>query len=163
MSFARTTLRRAVAPGLIVLSPAIAIAAAGPLQVTSSIMVEHRAAAADGTTRVALVKATKVVPGDHVVFVTAFANTGKQPIADLVLADPIPASIAYRAADPGSPAPELSVDGRTFGPLATLRVALPAGGTRAATADDVTAVRWRLTAPLAPGAHGERAFRAILK
>lgn len=140
-----------------------AIAAAGPLQVTSSIMVEHRAAAADGTTRVSLVKAAKVVPGAAVVFVTHYANVGRQPIADLVLADPIPASIAYRAASPGSPAPEVSVDGRTFGPLSTLRMPLAQGGTRAATPDDVTAVRWRLTAPLAPGEHGERAFRAILK
>lgn len=140
-----------------------AIAAAGPLQVTSSIMVEHRSAASDGTTRISLDKAVKVVPGASVVFVTRYANTGRQPIVDLVLADPIPASIAYRAANPGSPAPELSVDGKTFGPLSTLRVALAQGGTRAATPDDVTAVRWRLTAPLAPGEHGERAFRAILK
>ena len=156
------TIRRVVAAGLF--ATAIpAIAAAGPLQVTSSIMVEHRAAAADGTTRIALARATKVTPGDRVVFVTTYANTGRQPIADLVLADPIPAAIAYRSPSPGSPAPDLSVDGRTFGPLSALRVALPAGGTRPATADDVTAVRWRLTASLAPGAHGELAFRAILK
>lgn len=162
MTLPRPTIRRIAATGLMaVAAPAIAVA--GPLQVTSSVMVEHRAAAADGTTRIALVTATKVLPGDRVVFVTRYANTGRQPIADLVLADPIPASIAYRAPNPGSPAPDLSVDGRNFGPLAGLRVALPAGGSRAATADDVTAVRWRLTAPLAPGAHGELAFRAILK
>ena len=162
MTISGWTIRRVAAGGL-ALAAMPAIAAAGPLQVTSSVMVEHRAAAADGTTRIALEKAVKVAPGDRVVFVTSYANTGRQPIADLVLADPIPASIAYRAPATGSPAPDLSVDGRTFGPLATLRVALPAGGTRAATPDDVTAVRWRLTAPLAPGAHGELAFRAILK
>ncbi|WP_174286547.1 DUF11 domain-containing protein [Sphingomonas bacterium] len=162
MTISTSTIRRSVAVGLVAVTMP-AIAAAGPLQVTSSVMVEHRAAAADGTTHVALAKATKVAPGDRVIFVTTYTNTGKQPIADLVLADPIPASIAYRAPNPGSPAPEVSVDGRTYGTLATLRVALPAGGARAATADDVTAVRWRLSDALAPGAHGERAFRAILK
>lgn len=156
------SIRRLFATGLVA-AAAPAIAVAGPLQVTSSIMVEHRAAASDGTTRVTLAKADKVVPGANVVFVTRYANTGREPIANLVLADPIPASITYRMASPGSPVPDLSVDGRNFGPLSTLRVALPNGGTRAATPDDVTAVRWRLTAPLAPGGHGELAFRATLK
>ena len=140
-----------------------AIAAAGPLQVTSSVMVEHRAAAADGTTRIALVKAVKVAPGDRVVFVTTYANTGRQPIADLVLADPIPASIAYRA-------PRRRIAGaRPVGRRPQLRPARDAQGSTPrrryarGDPDDVTAVRWRLTAPLAPGAHGELAFRAILK
>lgn len=136
---------------------------AGPLQVTTNVLVETRSAAADGTTRVALVKPARVVPGDRVVFVLAYRNTGRQPIADLVLANPLPAAVAYRAPRAGSPAPELSVDGRTYGTLSALVVPLPGGGTRAARTDDVVAVRWRLTTPLAAGGQGELAFQAALK
>lgn len=140
-----------------------AFAAAGPLVVTSKVLVERRTAAPDGTTRVALAKPTRVVPGDRVVFVLDYRNTGRQPIADIVLANPLPPAIAYRAPRAGSPAPELSVDGRTFGPLASLMVPMPGGGARPARTDDVVAVRWRLSTPLAAGGQGELAFQAALK
>ena len=156
-----------------ILRPLIAIAiastlaapavAAGPLVVTSKVLVETRTAGTDGTTRVTLTKPARVVPGDRVVFVLDYRNTGRQPIADLVLANPLPPAITYRAPRPGSPAPELSVDGRTFGPLAGLTVPTPGGGTRPARTDDVVAVRWRLSNPLAAGGQGELAFQAALK
>ena len=142
---------------------ATAAYAAGPLSLVSEVKTEKRVAAADGTTRIALVKADKIVPGDRVVFVLTYRNTGTQPIANLVLANPVPANIAYRAANPGSAAPELSVDGKTFGPLSGLRVATSAGASRAAVPDDVTTVRWRLATPVAAGAQGQLAFQAAIK
>lgn len=143
--------------------PTIALAAAGPLQVTSSIMVEGRSTAADGTTRVTLVKPTKVTPGDRVIFVLAYRNTGPQALSNVVLANPLPRQIAYRAATPGTQAPEVSVDGTTYGPLDSLRVRNLDGSARAATPADVTSVRWRLASPLAAGSQGQFAFQAVLK
>ena len=137
--------------------------AAGPLEVTSRILVERRITAPDGTTQVRVVPAGRATPGDGLTFTLAYRNTGAAPIANLVLANPVPKHIAYRAPAQGSPAPEVSVDGKQFGTLAGLRVALPAGGTRAADADDVVAVRWRLTTPVAAGAGGMLAFRGVLK
>lgn len=137
--------------------------AAGPLQVTSTMLVEARRAASDGTTQVTLVKAAAVVPGDRVTVLLAYRNTGSQPIANLVLANPVPRNLAFRMIAPGSPAAEVSVDGRTFAPLAALRVAVADGSTRAASPDDVTHVRWRLVQPVAPGAQGQLAFQAVLK
>ena len=142
---------------------AVASAAAGPLQVTSSILVESRTAAADRTTRIALVKPSKVTPGDKVIFVLSYRNTGAQPLANVVLDNPLPRQIAYRSANPGSPAPDVSVDGKTFGSLATLRVRSLDGSTRAAGPNDVTSVRWRLASPLAAGSQGQFAFQAVLK
>lgn len=142
---------------------AAAPAVAGPLQITSSMMIEQRSAAADGTTRITLVKPTKVVPGDKVIFVVAYRNTGAQALGNVILANPVPKGMAYRQATPGTQAPELSVDGRTFGTLASLRVPLPGGSTRAAGADDVTNVRWRLANPIPAGAQGQFAFQAVLK
>ncbi len=142
---------------------AVASAAAGPLQVTSSILVESRTAAADGTTRIALVKPSKVTPGDKVIFVLSYRNTGAQPLANVVLDNPLPRQIAYRSANPGSPAPDVSVDGKTFGSLESLRVRSLDGSTRAAGPNDVTSVRWRLASPLAAGSQGQFAFQAVLK
>lgn len=145
-------IRRFVA--LVALAVATTASAAGPLSVTTRMLVEQRSVAADGTTRVALVQPKHVVPGDRVVVVLAYRNTGTQPIADLVLASPVPRGTALRAAPGG----ELSVDGRRFAALAALSV-----GSRPAALDDVTAVRWRLTRPLAAGAAGELSFQAVLK
>lgn len=135
-----------------------ALGAPSPLQAASTVLVEQRSPAADGTTRVALVPAKRAVPGDRVVFALDYRNTGKAPLADVVFDNPVPAGIAYRAPASGSPEPLLSVDGKTFGPLATLRVA-----GRPATIADVTHVRWKLAAAIAPGSGGRLAFAAVLK
>lgn len=139
-----------------------AAVAAGPLQVVSKILAEQRVRAPDGTTAVTLVAAKKAVPGDRMVFLLSYRNTGKQPVGGLVLDNPVPPGIAYRGPAVNSPVPDVSVDGKTYGALATLRVRTPAGA-RAASPDDVTAVRWRLAAPLAAGAQGQFAFQAVLK
>lgn len=141
-------------------SPALA---AGPLDISTRMLVERRVAAPDGTTKVQLTAPTKVVPGDRITVVLTYRNTGVQPIANLVLANPVPRGVVYRMPAAGSPLPELSVDGHNYGSLAGLRVTTPSGATRAATPDDVTQIRWRLSSPLAAGARGELAFQAVLK
>lgn len=143
-------------------APAVA-AAAGPLTIASRMMVERRTTAADGSTRATLVPAVRVMPGDRITVVLAYRNTGTAPIRDLVLANPVPRNVVFRRAAATPAAPEVSVDGRTFGDLATLRVAMPDGTLRPAVADDVTHVRWRLPSPVTAGQAGELAFQAVLK
>lgn len=155
-----TTLCLAIGLGTTGMAAAVA---APPLTVSSELLVEKRVAAADGTTRIMLVPPTRVVPGDRVVFSLRYRNTGTQPIANVVLANPVPAGVAYRAPGNGSPAPDVSVDGRTFGPLAALRMPASGARTRAATADDVTSVRWQLPQPIAPGGQGQLTFQAVLR
>ena len=137
--------------------------AAGPLAVTTRMLVESRAAAADGTMRTTLIVPATVVPGDRVTVVLAYRNTGAQPIANLTLANPVPQGMAFRGASQGTRAPEVSVDGVHFGSLPSLRVGAPGGTPRAAVAGDVTHVRWRLAAAVAPGTGGELAFQAVVK
>ena len=145
---------------LAVATPALA---AGPLTLSSEVKVEKRIAAADGTTRTILAAPGHVVPGDRVVFVLNYRNTGSQPLSNVVLANPVPKNISYRAAAAGSAVPELSVDGENFGTLGALRVPTAVGATRAASSDDVTTVRWRLTSPIAAGSQGQFAFQAVIK
>lgn len=137
-------------------APAVA---AGPLQVTTTMMVAEKVAAADGTTRVRLVHPARVVPGAVVTLVISYRNAGAQPLADLVLASPVPAGLRFRSAQADA---ELSVDGRRFGPLDGLRIGA-GGAARPAQAGDVTHVRWRLSKPLPAGAGGEFAFQAVLQ
>lgn len=139
-----------------------AAASQGPLQVASKIFVEQRSLAPDGSVRAKLEPATRAVPGDHVVFVLAYRNTGTAPLSDVVLNNPVPGAIAWRATGAQSAEPDLSVDGKSFGKLAQLRVPSAGGGSRAATANDVRHVRWRL-ATVPAGGQGQLAFKAVLK
>lgn len=151
------TRHKYLAAALLIGSTVPAAAATSPLQIASSVSVERRSVAQDGTVRVALVPAKRATPGDRVVFVLDYRNTGKAPLADVVFDNPVPAGIAFRAAA-GLPEPLLSTDGKTYAALAALRVA-----GRPATPADVTHVRWKLVAPIAPGAAGRLAFAAVLK
>jgi uncharacterized repeat protein (TIGR01451 family) len=144
--------------GLVAAVPAVA----GPVEIQANILAEKRASAADGTTRVSLIPAGRVTPGDRVVYQLAYRNNGMQAANALVIANPVPAAMQYVGPADGSPAPELSVDGKTFGPLSVLKVR-EGGAVRPAVAADIRVVRWRLAQPVAPGAKGQVAFRAVLK
>jgi len=135
----------------------------GPLDLSTRVLAEVRERNPDGTTRIALAAPGRVVPGDRVTVLLDYRNTGRAPIADLVLANPLPAGMAYRGPAANSPMPEVSVDGRRYAPLAALTLAMPGGGARAANAGDITHVRWRLARPLAPGAGGTLAFVATVR
>ncbi len=156
-------LARAFCAAAATMIAAAPLAAAGPLTMTTRMMLEQRSAAADGSVKTRLVPATRAVPGDRITVVLAYRNTGTAPIANLVLANPVPQNVAFRGAAAGTVAPDVSVDGKTFGSLDTLRVTTPDGATRAAAATDVTHVRWRLSSPVSAGQGGELAFQAVLK
>lgn len=134
------------------------VAAAGPLQVVTAVQIEERYPAADGSVGTRMIPATRAVPGDRLVVTVGYRNTGAAPIAALTVVNPVPAGMAYRGPAPGSPAPEVSSDGRRFAPLAQLDV-----GGRPAVAADVVQVRWRVAGPVAPGGGGRFAFQAVVK
>jgi len=144
-------------------APPPAATGAGALDLVGRVTRERRVVAADGTVRIVELPATGAAPGDRVTVTLAYRNTGPVPLADLRLANPVPAGLAYRGPVAGVPEPEVSADGRLFAPLARLVVPSSEGGSRAAVPDDVTQVRWRLARPVAPGAGGSLGFRAVVK
>ncbi|MEI9903571.1 MAG: hypothetical protein WDN06_05985 [Asticcacaulis sp.] len=96
--------------------PAFAAAPrAAPVTLTIKIFREERSTAADGTTSVKLVPAAKAVPGDRLVYVLTYANTGARPVANLVVDYPMPQGVSYRSAAEGSLPPLVSSDGVHFG------------------------------------------------
>ena len=121
-------------------------------------MVE-RSVERDGTRTTVLEPPAQVVPGDRLVYSTRYRNTSAEPVEDFVVTNPLPAAVTLAA----DGAFEVSVDGgSTFGPLASLSLALADGATRPAGLADVTHVRWTI-ARLAPGEEGTLSYSAVVR
>jgi uncharacterized repeat protein (TIGR01451 family) len=133
-------------------------AKAGGVTLSNSVLVQHKSAAADGTTRIALVPAKRVVPGDHVVFRIAYRNGTGQPVSGMIVSNPVPANLAYRGPAEGSPAPQVSADGIHFAAISSLMLA-----GRPVRADEVRAVRWVVNGTVPSGGSGQYSYEATIK
>lgn len=102
-----------------------------------------------------------VVPGDKLLFTTQYRNASNETVRNFVVTNPVPNGVAL--ASDGADAQTVSVDGgKTWGKLSTLTVSDGKGGTRPASAEDVTHLRWVLGA-VAPGASGALSYNAIVR
>lgn len=99
-----------------------------------------------------LTPAERLSRGDRVVYVVNWER--RAGAGSFTLTNPLPAAVNYQASADG--AEEVSVDGgRSWGKLDALRV-----GTRRATPEDVSHVRWRIAAPRRSGS---LAFSGIVR
>ncbi len=145
----------------LILSPSFAHAT-DAVALDSSVFVERMVAAEGGKSRTVLEEPKMVTPGDRLVFVLQYHNTGAQPAKDFVVTNPMPGPVAYLGTN--DTFAQVSVDGgRTFGTLATLKVKDTDGQLRAARPEDVTHVRWALRDPIAAGGQGKLSFRGIVR
>ncbi|MEH6717166.1 hypothetical protein [Parasphingorhabdus flavimaris] len=148
------------------------------VKIDSTIMVERSETSASGETVTKLLDpaTVKVIPGDKLLFVNAYRNTGQNAVTGFVVNNPVHAAVALTEVVEDWAL--VSVDGgKNFGKLSELTVtetvatgteetgetATPAQTTRPAVASDVTHIRWVLASPIAPGASGELRFRGIVK
>ena len=149
---------------LIALLAPVAALAAGPEHVALSthVMVEHLKKGPDGKPVMVREEPKHVVPGDTLIFDLSYRNTGVQPATGFTITDSLPKDVAFAGGE--SEGATFSVDGgRTWGPLAALRIAQPNGGSRTATLADVTHVRWALARPIPAGSTGSVSFRGTVK
>ncbi len=154
------TLPKALLVGLaaLVALPGAAFAA-GPVSLESGIKLD-KVITENGQTRHELVAPEKVVPGNHLVFVTQYRNTSDKPVDRFVVVNPVPNVVALEPA--ATDAYEVSVDGgKSWGALAALKVSV-AGESRAAQATDVTHVRWVIPV-IAAGAGGVLEYHALVR
>lgn len=136
--------------------------AASPIQLSSDIFVEKQKKLADGRSTVVLEAPKTILPGDQLIFVVRYKNTGPQPASGLTVTNPIPRAIAFSGTSDGGET--VSVDGgKNWGRLAQLRVATSEGRTRPALMTDVTHLQWKLNQSLAAGAAGKLIFRGVVK
>ncbi len=148
------------------LGPGVVLSA-DALRLTNQVYQEIEVARPDGTVERKVVPAAKVTPGDEVLYVIAYRNEGQEPAEAVVITNPLVHELAYKQDSAYAPAAatfEVSVDGgNLFGNLAALEIVGSAGERRAAGAQDVTHLRWKLHGAVPPGAEGQVGFRAILR
>jgi uncharacterized repeat protein (TIGR01451 family) len=107
------------------------------------------------------VEPENVVPGDMLLFTTSFHNEGAAPVTDFVVVNPVADTLELTAEAAGQT--DVSVDGgKTWGPIAELKIVDATGEERAATADDVTHLRWSF-ARIQPGETGRVQFVALVR
>ena len=134
--------------------------AAQPVELKGDVKID-KIVIENGKEKHVMIEPKVVVPGDKLVFATAYRNTGSAVVNNFVVTNPIPAGVMMDPA--GAAMSDVSVNGgKSWGKLASLTVAAPDGTKRAAQASDVTHVRWTL-ALLAPGASGTVTYRAIVR
>lgn len=142
--------------------PALAAAQPAPSPVTlkGDVMLE-KTVTENGVSKVQLVEPKVVIPGDHLLFTTRYRNEGTQAVTNFIVTNPLPSAVTLSS--DAAPGTEVSVDGgKTWGQIASLKVAGAGGSERPATAADVTHVRWTIPS-IAPGASGEVQYHGIVR
>lgn len=113
-----------------------------------------------------LTPATRVVPGDEVIYTLEVRNTGTTVVRAPVVTNPVPAHMAYIADSATGPGAEVtySVDGGlTFDQPEDLRVVGEDGLMHRAIASDYTHIRWKLKTILKRNSVAFTRFRAVVK
>lgn len=144
---------------------AFAIPALAAVELETRAYREVEVASADGEKAKNLEPLERAAPGQEVVYVITYRNSSDEAAQGLVVNNKVPAEMVFVAASArgANATAEVSVDGRTFGQLASLRVKNSDGSQRRALAADVTALRWTVQGAVAPGASGSVSYRAVLK
>ena len=136
----------------------------GHLNVTTIVQKEQVTIDDAGKRTTRLVDATKVVPGDEVIYTVTFSNISDVPAENVVITNPLPEQLTYVDGSAFGPGAEIvfSVDGgKTFGRAGELTVSED-GVPRSATAQDFTHIRWVMATDIAAGSQGMSQFRARL-
>ena len=137
-----------LAGALCLAAPAIA---APLIALDSAVYVEKNA---PGKGRM-LQPAARLNRGDRVVYVVSWYRMGGT--GAFTVTNPLPRSVWYQGSADGSE--EVSLDsGKTWGKLDRMRI-----GTRFATPEDVTHVRWHVPADEAARGTGEITYSAIVR
>jgi uncharacterized repeat protein (TIGR01451 family) len=138
----------------------------GKLEIQTIAEKEIRIEKPGGKVELVRVPAGKVVPGDDVLYTVRVTNVSKEPVADVVITDPVPKHMSYRdgTATGTNTQVTFSVDGgATYAVPGELEVAEADGTLRPATASDYTHIRWKLVDQLHPGQSRLVRFRAKLQ
>ncbi len=147
---------------------ALALTLAGPalaqqtVELKSTVYVARPVTDAQGNKKNQLFAPERVLPGEALVVMLEYKNNGQKPAADFVINNPIPSAVSFTGVE--QPWAVVSVDGgKTYGALATLKVAKGDGTFRPAQPGDVTHVRWKFAQPIAPGTGGRVMFYGTVK
>ena len=147
--------------GIALLLLATSAAAQTHLDVQTTVHKEEVFVNAAGEEETRLVTAERVVPGETVFYTITFTNISDDNADNVVITNPIAENLVSAAGE--DMVIEFSADGgASFAAAAELTVT-DNGTSRAATAEDITHVRWVMRNDLAAGAQGIARFAAVLE
>lgn len=150
--------------GLALLATAATAQEQNYLDVKTTVQKEEVITTDAGETETRLVAAEQVLPGEKVVYTITFTNVGNEPADDVVVTNPIDASLTYidGSVFGAGMRIEFSADGgQTFGSRDQLMVT-ENGAERPAAAEDYTHIRWTLEGDLDAGSTGVARFSATV-
>lgn len=132
---------------------------------SQKVEVEELVTTTDGKSEVKRVKADMVEPGETLFYSLDFVNKGKELAENMVLVMNVPTEVTFVEGSIAGASANVTFSadgGQTFVARGRLTVN-DAGGSRAATGNDITNIKFVLRDPVAPNGRGKVSFRAILK
>ena len=155
-----------VCAGCIVLISAASGQATLPLLDVRTIAEVEVKVAEDGGESVHLSPATRVVPGDPVIYTVEIRNMGTMDAVAPTVTQPVPEHVAYVADSATGPGAEITYSadgGNTFGRPEALKVPGPDGKLQVVKARDYTHIRWQFKIVLKSKSIAYARFRAVVK
>jgi uncharacterized repeat protein (TIGR01451 family) len=140
-------------------------AEANPISIKTIAEVQRKSLV-KGKLQVELQPATRVVPGDEVIYTVEVRNAGPLAADALAFAIPIPQHMVYVANSAVGPGAEVSYSidgGRSFDRPENLVIHGAEGKSRPAVPSDYTHIRWVLRNRLKVGSVALARFRAVLQ
>ena len=134
------------------------------LDVNTTVQKEETVTTDSGERQTRLVAADTVLPGDTVVYTITFTNIGAEAADDVVVTNPIDASLTYvdgSVFGAGMRIEFSADDGQTFAARDALTVT-DNGTERPAAAADYTHIRWTMEGMLDVGSTGVARFSATV-
>ncbi len=143
---------------------AFAQAAPSPVSIVSKVEAVTFVTDAKGVKKRVLVEPKVVTPGQPLVVWITYRNNGKAPATAFVINNKVPNNTDFTGFGEGSGWGAVSVDGgKTFGPLATMKIAGKDGKPRAASVKDATHLRWTFAKPIPAGTGGMLSFYGVVQ
>jgi len=159
---------KTIGKGLLIgmLFSAAALAQQGAVQLDNKAEQWEAYTDESGAEQQRLVAATRVVPGESIVFTVTYTNNGAEPAESIRITNPVPEHMDYveGSASGDNTTIVFSVDdGASFAAADQLQVDAEDGTQRPAAAADYTHVRWTLNSDIEPGAGGNVQFTAVVE
>lgn len=118
-----------------------------------------------GQETVTFTLAEEIAPGDQVRYRLVYENAGTEAANNVRLVMPVPEAIQLIEGSADSSAADVAFSadgGESFARRGNLTVTIN-GEERAATAEEITHVRWTFTEAIAAGASGDLSYRGVLQ
>jgi len=160
-----TTAKSLLMIGLLILG-SVAMAQQDPIRLQHKAQQWERFTDESGAEQTRLVAASRVLPGEELLFTVTYTNTGNQPAENITIINPVPEHMDYvlRSAAGDDALVTFSIDGgESFATEQDLSVTDAQGTKRPAAAEDYTHIRWIVGSDVAPGTGGEVQFTAVVE